>query len=188
MYIIAGLGNPEPRYRGTRHNTGFEVIDLLSEKYGIHLDQEKHRAMCGRGLIEGERVLLAKPLTYMNLSGESIAEIVSYYKADPNNDLIVISDDIDLDVGKIRIRPKGSAGGHNGLKNIISLLKTDGFTRLRIGVGAKPKDWDLVDWVLGHFCGDDVAIMETARQRAAEAAVRIISTNVETAMNDFNAK
>ncbi len=188
MYIIAGLGNPGRQYEGTRHNVGFSVIDILADKHGIALDFEKHKAICGKGVINGEKVLLVKPLTFMNLSGESLQEIVRYYKADADNDLIVISDDIDLDVGRIRVRPKGSAGGHNGLKNIIAHLGTDGFARVKVGVGAKPKGWDLADWVLGHFSDEDEKIMQESRENAALAVVDIMQEGCEKAMNHFNKK
>jgi PTH1 family peptidyl-tRNA hydrolase len=186
MYIIAGLGNPGRKYDGSRHNTGWMVVDILSRKYGIPLDFEKHRAVCGKGIIEGQRVILAKPLTFMNLSGESIRLLVDYYKVDPAAGLIVISDDIDLPPGRIRVRPKGSAGGHNGLKNIISHLGTDNFARVKVGVGPKPKDWDLADWVLSRFNGEEEALMEESRKTAAEAVVCLISQGPDAAMNQFN--
>ena len=188
MYIIAGLGNPGRQYKGTRHNVGFSVIDILADKYGIALDFEKHKAICGKGVIEGEKVILVKPLTFMNLSGESLQEVVHYYKVDPENDLIVISDDIDLDVGRIRVRPKGSAGGHNGLKNIIAHLGTDGFARVKVGVGSKPKGWDLADWVLGHFSDEDEKLMQESKKNAALAVVDIMQEGCEKAMNHFNKK
>ncbi len=187
MYIIAGLGNPGQRYSGTKHNVGYDAIDILSDKYSIPLDFEKFKAICGKGSIEGEKVLLLKPLTYMNLSGESLREAISYYKADPEEDLIVISDDIDLDPGRIRVRPKGSAGGHNGLKNIISELHTDNFRRIRIGVGAKPNAWDLKDWVLADFDSESRDLVDEAEIRAANAAVSIMMEGCEAAMNKFNA-
>ncbi len=188
MYIIAGLGNPGRQYEGTRHNVGFSVIDILADKYGIALDFEKHKAICGKGVIEGEKVILVKPLTFMNLSGESLQEVVHYYKVDPENDLIVISDDIDLDVGRIRVRPKGSAGGHNGLKNIIAHLGTDGFARVKVGVGSKPKGWDLADWVLGHFSDEDEKLVQESKKNAALAVVDIMQEGCEKAMNHFNKK
>ena len=143
MYIIVGLGNPERKYAGTRHNIGFSAITALCDAYNISLDLKKHKALCGKGYIEGQKVLLAEPQTYMNLSGESIHELVDYYKIDPESELIVIYDDINLAPGKLRIREKGSAGGHNGIKNIIAHLGTQNFNRIRIGVGEKPKGWDL---------------------------------------------
>ena len=139
MKIIVGLGNPTSQYVGTRHNIGFAVIDELSKEYNIAVDTKKHKALCGKGVIDGQKVILAQPLTYMNLSGESIRELVDYYKIDPESELIVIYDDINLAPGKLRIRAKGSAGGHNGIKNIIAHLGTEKFYRVRIGVGEKPK-------------------------------------------------
>jgi peptidyl-tRNA hydrolase, PTH1 family len=138
MYIIAGLGNPGKEYENTRHNIGFDVIDRLAEEENIAVMESKHKALIGKGYVAGQKVILAKPQTFMNLSGESIREIVDYYKVDDTSELIVISDDISLDVGQIRIRKKGSAGGHNGLKNIIKMLGHDTFTRVRMGVGEKP--------------------------------------------------
>lgn len=186
MYVIAGLGNPGSRYSGTRHNVGFDTIDIIADKYGIAIDFEKHKAACGKGVIEGNKVLLVKPLTFMNLSGDSIAEVVNYYKVDPEEELIVISDDIDLDPGRIRVRAKGSAGGHNGLKNIIERTGTDRFSRVKIGVGAKPYGWDLADWVLAPFTEDTIEDMAEAKIKAANAAVSIMLDGPEAAMNKFN--
>ena len=186
MYIITGLGNPGSRYNGTKHNVGFETIDILSDRFGISLDFEKHRAICGKGLIEGEKVLLVKPLTFMNLSGQSVREVLSYYKADISTDLIVISDDVNLDPGRIRVRPSGSAGGHNGLKNIIAETGSDSFARVRIGIGSKPHNWDLSDWVLSPFDIQSRGVVEQAEIRAAAAVVSIIKDGCDTAMNEFN--
>lgn len=188
MKIIAGLGNPTKEYEGTRHNIGFSVIDSLASQYNIHMNEKKHRAICGRGMIEGEKVLLIKPQTYMNLSGESVVEAVKFYKLNPEEDFLVIYDDIDLDVGRLRIRTKGSAGGHNGMKNIIAHLGTQTFARIRIGVGAKPKDWDLADYVLGRFSGEDIPLIEEGKRNACEAVKIIIQQDVETAMNRLNVK
>lgn len=152
MYIIAGLGNPDRKYVNTRHNIGFEVIDAIAEKNDIVLGEKKHKAVIGKGMVAGQKVILVKPVTYMNLSGESIRSVIDFYKADEKSELIVISDDISLDVGQIRIRKRGSAGGHNGLKNIILHLGHDSFIRVRMGVGDKPPKLDLADYVLGHFC------------------------------------
>ena len=151
MYIIAGLGNPGKKYEGTRHNIGWQVVDELADKHGIRIMESRFRGLVGKGAIGGEKVLLLKPLTYMNLSGESIAEAVRFYKLDAATQLIVISDDISLDVGQLRMRKKGSAGGHNGLKNIIAHLGSEEFMRIKIGVGDKPAGADLVDYVLGSF-------------------------------------
>ena len=173
MYIIAGLGNFGREYVNTRHNIGFEVIDKLAGQENITLLEMKHKAAIGKGMIAGQKCILAKPLTFMNLSGESVRELVDYYKVDETSELIVISDDISLHVGQLRIRKKGSAGGHNGLKNIIAHLGDDAFVRIRVGVGEKPQEWDLVDHVLGHFSTAERKLMDESVGRAAEA-VRVI--------------
>lgn len=186
MVVIAGLGNPEKKYFGTRHNVGFAVIDALSDKYGIELTETKFKGAYGKGRIGNERVILLKPLTYMNLSGESIRPICDYFKVDSKENLIVISDDVDLDAGKIRVRPKGSAGGHNGLKSIIAQLGHSEFSRIRVGVGKKPKDYDLADWVLGHFEGENAVSIKEGMDRAVLAVEEIISEGVDSAMNKYN--
>lgn len=188
MYIIIGLGNPTAQYEGTRHNVGFDVIDRLAEKYNIVVDTKKHRAYIGKGMIDGQKVILAKPQTYMNLSGESVRELVDYYKADPEQQLLVIYDDISLDVGQLRIRKKGSAGGHNGIKNIIAHLGTQVFPRIKVGVGEKPKNYDLADYVLGHFSKAEREQMEAGYERAAEAVRFILADEIDAAMNQYNKK
>mgnify|MGYP002613536535 FL=1 len=187
MYLIAGLGNPTREYDKTRHNVGFSVIDVLADKYNIDVSDRKHKALCGRGVIEGEKVLLLKPQTFMNLSGESIREAVDYYKIDPE-DIIVIYDDISLEPGQLRIRLKGSAGGHNGIKNIIAHLGTQEFPRIKVGVGAKPPKMDLADYVLSRFGAGEQKLMEEAFGEAAEATVMMMTDGAERAMNHFNAK
>ena len=186
MFIIAGLGNPDEKYQGTRHNVGFDVVDRLAEKYQIAVDTKKHRALIGKGVIEGQKVLLVKPQTYMNLSGESIRSLVEYYKIDPEEELIVIYDDISLEPGKIRIRKKGSAGGHNGIKNIIAQLGTQNFQRGKVGVGEKPKGWDLADYVRGHFSKEDRGLVDDALKRVAGAVELMVQGEVDQAMNQFN--
>ena len=186
MFIIAGLGNPDEKYQGTRHNVGFDVVDRLAEKYQIAVDTKKHRALIGKGVIEGQKVLLVKPQTYMNLSGESIRSLVEYYKIDPEEELLVIYDDISLEVGQLRIRRKGSAGGHNGIKNIIEQLGTQNFLRVKVGVGEKPAGWDLADYVLGHFSKEEQVLMEEAFLRAADAASALLTEDVERVMNQYN--
>lgn len=188
MYIIAGLGNPGKEYENTRHNVGFDVIDVLAEKYNISVLELKHKAMIGKGYIDGQKVILVKPLTYMNLSGESIRPIVDYYKSDAEQELIVISDDISLPPGQLRVRKKGSAGGHNGLKNIIKMLGTENFQRIRMGVGEKPKNYDLADWVLGHFTKEDRSAIDEAADKAVRAVEMIMRGDVDHAMNEFNRK
>ena len=187
MYLIAGLGNPTREYEKTRHNVGFSVIDVLADKYNIDVSDRKHKALCGRGVIEGEKVLLLKPQTFMNLSGESIREAVDYYKIDPE-DIIVIYDDISLEPGQLRIWLKGSAGGHNGIKNIIAHLGTQEFPRIKVGVGAKPPKMDLADYVLSRFGAEEQKVMDEAFGEAAEAAVMMMTTGAERAMNHYNAK
>lgn len=186
-YIIAGLGNPGRKYDGSRHNVGFDVIDELVDRFRISGPVRFGKSMTGKGVIGGRKVILMKPLTYMNLSGEAVQEIVSYYKVDPADHLIVISDDIDLPVGHLRIRKKGSAGGHNGLKNIIQHLGMSEFTRIRVGVGGKPDPGaDLANHVLGHFTGEDKAVIEEACRKAAEAVECILEQGPDRAMNLYN--
>lgn len=187
MKLIVGLGNPTAQYNGTRHNVGFSVIDELAEKYNISMDGKKHKAIYGKGVIEGQKVILAMPQTYMNLSGESVRELCDYYKVDPE-DVIVIYDDINLDVGKLRIRKKGSAGGHNGMKNIIKHLGTEGFPRVRVGVGEKPKYMDLADYVLSRFNKDELDDIREGCTNACRAVAMILAEDVEAAMNVFNVR
>jgi PTH1 family peptidyl-tRNA hydrolase len=163
-------------------------IDYLADKYGISLTECKHKALLGKGTINGNKVVLVKPLTYMNLSGEAIRSVIDYYKVDEANELIVIYDDISLDVGQLRIRKKGSAGGHNGIKNIIAHLGHDTFMRIKIGVGEKPKGYDLVDYVLGHFTSDELKVMNESFKEVDGAVNLMIEGNVDKAMNDYNAK
>ena len=186
MYIIAGLGNPTMQYEGTRHNAGFDVIDALADKYNISVDGRKNRAYIGKGIIEGQKVLLVKPQTYMNLSGESIGGLVDYFKIDEEQDLIVIYDDISLSPGQIRIRKKGSAGGHNGIKSLINELGTQEFQRIRVGVGKKPVHYDLADWVLGHFKKEEREVMDKSVQLSAEAVESILDKGIGFAMNMYN--
>ena len=187
MYLIAGLGNPTREYEKTRHNVGFEAIDILADKAGTTVTEKKHKALYGKGYIGGQKVILAKPQTYMNLSGESIREIADFYKIEPEN-IIILCDDINLAEGQLRIRLKGSAGGHNGLKNIISHLGTQEFPRIRIGVGEKPRGMDLADYVLGRFPKEQQAVMEEAYRDAAEAACMMIEVGADAAMNHYNRK
>ena len=188
MYLIAGLGNPGTKYEGTRHNIGWQVIDELAEKYNIRVLESKFKGLVGKGMIGSDKVLLLKPLTYMNLSGESIAEAVRFYKIDETTELIVIADDISLDVGQIRIRKKGSAGGHNGLKNIIAQLGHENFARIKMGVGEKPAGYDLADYVLGHFSKEEKKIMAESRKTAVKAIETILAEDIDKAMNLYNSK
>lgn len=188
MYIIVGLGNPGRDYQNTRHNIGFDVIDALAEVAGISVIEKKHKAIIGKGVLDGQKVILVKPQTYMNLSGESVRDIIDYYKVDEEQELIVISDDTSLDVGMLRVRKKGSAGGHNGLKNIILHLGHDTFMRVKMGVGEKPKGYDLADYVLGHFTQNERKIMDEAAKKATEAIRMMVAGDVDKAMNAFNKK
>lgn len=187
MYIIAGLGNPTKEYDKTRHNVGFLAIDALADKYHIDVSEKKHKALCGRGAIEGQKVVLMKPQTFMNLSGESIRAAVDFYKVDPE-DIIIIYDDISLEPGQLRIRLKGSAGGHNGIKNIIAHLGTQEFPRIKVGIGAKPPRMDLADYVLSRFSRGEQKLMDDAFKEAADAAVMMMTDGPERAMNHFNTK
>jgi len=188
MFLIAGLGNPTSEYAGTRHNVGFDVIDAIADKYNISVTERKNRAFCGKGIIAGQKVILAKPQTYMNLSGESIRGLVDYYKLDAETEVLIIFDDVSLDVGQLRIRKKGSAGGHNGIKNIIQHLGTSDFHRVKVGVGEKPKDYDLADYVLGHFSKAEKDQMQEGYKHAVEAVEMILQGEIEAAMNVFNKK
>lgn len=188
MFIIAGLGNPGKQYENTRHNVGFDAIDVLVDEYRIPSSGKQHKAMYGKGVIEGQKVILAKPMTYMNLSGEAVRAMVDYYKIDPETELLVIFDDISLAPGNIRIRKKGSAGGHNGIKSIITHLGTQNFQRIKVGVGEKPKNWDLADYVLGAFSKDDRKLVDEALERSAKAAALIVQGEIDEAMNLYNKK
>lgn len=188
MYIIVGLGNFAKEYENTRHNVGFEVIDRLAEQENISVLERKHKAAVGKGIVAGQKCILAKPLTFMNLSGECVRELVDYYKVDERTELVVISDDICLNAGQLRIRKKGSAGGHNGLKNIIAHLGHDSFIRVRMGVGEKPPGWDLVDHVLGHFSSQERKQIDESVDRAADAVRMILAQDADAAMNEYNRK
>ena len=188
MYVIAGLGNPERRYENTRHNIGFDVIDTLAGQYNINMNIRKHKAVCGMGIVAGQKTLLAKPQTYMNLSGDSIAEIISYYKLEVSKHLIVVFDDISLMPGHIRIRRKGSAGGHNGIKSIIAKTGSSDFARIKVGVGEKPDGWDLADYVLGRFLGEEREMVDYAIKDACIAAGYMVNGEIDRAMNEFNMK
>ncbi len=186
MYLIVGLGNPGRDYLETRHNIGFEAVDALCAKYDISLSKEKHRAIIGEGRIGGEKVVVAKPQTFMNLSGESVRELQDWYKIEPEQ-ILVIYDDISLPTGKLRIRERGSAGGHNGIKNIIYQLGTDVFPRIKIGVG-RPEhpEFDCKDYVLGRFSKAETEILVPAVVRVAEAVETLIAQGAAVAMNRFN--
>ena len=187
MYVIAGLGNPGREYEGTRHNVGFMTLDALADKYNIDVREKAFKGLIGKGGIEGNKVILAKPQTYMNSSGESIRAAADYYKVDPE-DILIVYDDISLAPGQLRIRAKGSAGGHNGIKSIIAHLGTQEFPRVKVGVGEKPARMDLADYVLGHFSKEEQATMDDAVKEAADAVCEIVNVGIAQAMNDHNRK
>ena len=184
MYIIVGLGNPGKKYENTRHIMGFIAVDLLAEKYGIKVDKIKFKALVGEGRIAGQKVLLVKPQTYMTLSGQSVLEVMNFYKEDIEN-LIVIYDDIDIPTGTIRLRKKGSAGTHNGMRNIVYLLQEDGFPRIRVGIGSESKV-DLIHYVTSGVTKKEKDLLEDALTRAADAAACIVEKGIEKAMNEYN--
>ena len=186
MYIIAGLGNPGRQYAGTRHNMGFNVVTRIADDYKMQITLKEHKELCAKGFIGGKKVLLALPQTYMNLSGESIRELVNYYKIDPETELMVIYDDISMDVGRIRMRAKGSSGGHNGIKNIIAELGTDVYPRMKVGVGEKPKGWDLADYVLGRFSDEENEVMRRMLAKGSDACRDFILYGIQEAMNRYN--
>ena len=186
IWLVAGLGNPEKKYDETRHNAGFMGVEHLADKWGISISKAKFQGLYGQGEVDGHKVLLLKPLTYMNLSGQSIGPLANFYKV-PADHVIVLCDDVTQAPGKLRIRPSGSAGGHNGLKSIISCLGTDQFPRIRIGVGQKPHpDYDLADWVLGKFPAADKKALEERFEDAAAAALLIMEGKLGQAHNQYN--
>jgi PTH1 family peptidyl-tRNA hydrolase len=186
MYLVVGLGNPGKQYAGTRHNIGFEVIEYICSEKDVQLDKSKFNAVYGEYRIKGEKVLLAKPLTYMNRSGNAVLDISRYYKIPPEN-IVVIYDDIDLDPGKLRIRPSGSAGTHNGMKSIIYQLQTEKFSRIRVGIG-RNKQMDLSSFVLQKFSKDEILQLTDVVKNAALAVDEIIENTVDSAMNKYNMK
>lgn len=186
MYIIVGLGNPGKKYENTRHNMGFQAIDRMAEEYGISVDKIKFKALVGEGRIAGQRVVLVKPQTYMNLSGQSVQEIMHFYKEDIEN-LIVIYDDLDIPAGKIRVRKKGSAGTHNGMRNIVQMLAEDGFPRIRVGIGGEKKG-DLIDFVIGGVSKSEMELLKEGVVQASKAAAAIVEKGIEKAMNEYNIK
>lgn len=188
MYLIVGLGNPGREYNMTRHNIGFHTIDYIAEKLNVKVNKLKYKALFGECVIGGEKVYLVKPQTYMNNSGISVTDFVNFYKI-PVENVVVINDDISLETGRIRIRKKGSAGGHNGLKSIIYMLKSDAFPRIKMGVGAPGnKNYDLADYVLGRFTKEEIPVMEEAIIKAYKSAEEIIKNGAEAAMNKYNGK
>ena len=188
MYLIVGLGNPGKQYEATRHNVGFDAVDGLIEKHKIPQSGVKFNAMYGKGIIGGEKVILMKPLSFMNLSGGPVRDMANFFKIDPETELVVIQDDIDLEPGQLRIRKQGSAGGHNGMKDIIQKLGTEKFIRIRIGVGAKPQGWDLAAHVLSRFTPADRKLVDEAIEEAICAVEELTANGVDAAMNRYNRK
>lgn len=187
MRIIIGLGNPEKDYKGTRHNIGFETINKLAYDHNIDINRAKFRAHFGEGFISGQKIMLVKPQTYMNLSGESVREILEYYKLG-SEDILVIFDDVSLPPGQIRVRERGTAGGHNGVKNLIYHLNTTEFDRIKVGVGEKPNGWDLADYVTSRFSASEMEGMISGVTQAGDAVEMILKDGITTAMNKFNPK
>lgn len=187
IFCIVGLGNPGRQYEDTKHNVGFHVIDRLAEKYDIQVTKFKNKALMGDGTIKGKRVLLVKPQTFMNLSGESVREIVNFYKI-PQERFVVIFDDTSLPCGSVRIREKGSHGGHNGIRNIIDQMGTDEFNRIKVGIGEKPNGWDLADYVLAKFAPDDLPLMEQGMDKAVLGVELMLSRGIQDAANRVNQK
>lgn len=188
QYLIVGLGNPGREYENTRHNIGFIALDMLAEQYNVKINRIKFKSLTGECVIDGKKVLLIKPQTFMNNSGEAVRDAMQFYKIEPQN-VIIIFDDISLEPGNLRIRQKGSDGGHNGIKSIIYLTGSDKFPRIKIGVGAKPHpNYDLAKWVLSSFKSDDIPRLKQACKYAGEAAELIVKGNIAAAMNQFNAK
>ena len=184
-FIVAGLGNPDRKYENTRHNAGFRTVDALADRLDLRLDRIKYKSLCAPAVIAGKKVLLMKPSTYMNLSGQAVTEAMRFFKVPPEKTLIIF-DDISLDVGKLRIRRKGSDGGHNGMKNIIYLSGSDQFPRIKLGVGKKPPEWDLADWVLSNFTGSEEKLLEQAVDNACQAVELMVDGQTDKAMNLFN--
>lgn len=187
MIVIAGLGNPGSKYSGTRHNVGFDVVDRLAQENNIRVNRLRFKALTGEGFIGTEKVLLVKPSTYMNNSGESIREIMDFYKLEPEN-LLVVVDDIDIEFATIKLKKKGSAGSHNGLKSIIYHIQKDNFPRLKVGIGKKPPYYDLADFVLSKFSSDERKLVDQAIRKASEAAEEFVKSGIDKAMNEFNSR
>lgn len=185
MYLIVGLGNPEEEYNNTRHNMGFNTINKLAKQYNIEINKSKFKSLYGNGIIEKEKVILLKPQTYMNLSGTAIKEVMDFYKIN-KEELIIIYDDIDIEPGIIKIRKKGGPGTHNGMKSVVNEIKTQDFTRVRVGIGMPSNKSDLINYVIGKISKDDIEKLEDGTTKAKDALIEIIKNGVDTAMNKFN--
>ena len=185
MYLIVGLGNPEEEYSNTRHNMGFNTINKLAKQYNIEINKSKFKSLYGNGIIEKEKVILLKPQTYMNLSGTAIKEVMDFYKIN-KEEIIIIYDDIDIEPGIIKIRKKGGPGTHNGMKSVVNEIKTQDFTRVRVGIGMPSNKSDLINYVIGKISKDDIEKLEDGTTKAKDALIEIIKNGVDTAMNKFN--
>ena len=185
MYLIVGLGNPEPEYSKTRHNMGFDVINKLSNKYEINVNKSKWKGLVGTGIIENEKVILLKPQTFMNLSGESIKEVMDFYNLE-NKDIIVIYDDMDIEKGEIKVRKTGGPGSHNGMKSVIENLPNNRFKRVRVGIGKPENKSDMINYVIGKVSDEEQEILDKGTEKAKEAVIEIIKNGVDSAMNKFN--
>ena len=185
MYLIIGLGNPEEEYSKTRHNMGFNAINKIADQYGIKVNKSKFQGLYESAIIEGKKVMLIKPQTYMNLSGECIKQFVDFYKI-PNEDILVIYDDMDIEPGKIKIRKKGGAGGHNGMKSIIQMLGTEEFPRIRIGIGRPEHNGDEINYVIGAIPGEEIPKLEEGVEKAKDAVIEILKNGIDSAMNKLN--
>ena len=187
MYLIVGLGNPESDYSKTRHNMGFNVINNLSKEFNIEVNKSKFKSLYGSGIVNGEKIILLKPQTFMNLSGEALVEVMNFYKILPE-ELIVIYDDIDIDPGFIRIRKNGSPGTHNGMKSITSLIGTQNFTRVRVGIGKPAEHIDMINHVIGHIPEEEKEVLDKGVEEATKAVLEIVKNSVDSAMNKYNKK
>ena len=185
MYLIVGLGNPEADYARTRHNMGFDVINILAKENNIDVNKTKFNGLYGSGIIENEKVILLKPQTFMNLSGDSIIQFLNFYKLDLNH-IIVICDDLDTSIGKIRIRKKGGAGTHNGMKSIVSVLNSEDFPRVRVGIGMPQNKENLIQYVIGHIPSEEYEILQNGAKKAADCICEILKSGIDIAMNKYN--
>ena len=185
MYLIVGLGNPEEDYSGTRHNMGFDTLNKISKEYNIEINKKNYKGLYGKGIIEGKKVILLKPQTFMNLSGESVKECIDYYKTDLDK-LIIIYDDIDIEKGTVKLRKQGGAGTHNGMKSVISILGSGKFTRVRVGIGMPEDKKDLINYVIGYVPEEEKEVLNKACETAKEAVIEILKDGIDIAMNKFN--
>lgn len=185
MYLIVGLGNPEPEYGRTRHNMGFDVINKIAKKYEIELTRNSFNAIYGSGIIDGEKVILVKPQTFMNSSGEAVKKYIDFYKV-PLDHVLVIYDDMDTDIGNIRVRAKGGAGSHNGMKSMVYELKSENFPRIRVGIGRPKDEFDRIDYVIGHIPDEEYMKLQEGEEKALEATIYYLKNGIDNTMNQFN--